>query len=75
MKNIFIVLIILITSCKSPSENKAESKTFALEKLQTSIDSLFISNIGENEPGAALLVAYDGQMIIGTICEKVSLMH
>ena len=65
MKKIFIVLIILITSCKSPSDNKAETKTLALEKLQTSINSLFNSNIGENEPGAALLVAYDGQMIIG----------
>jgi CubicO group peptidase (beta-lactamase class C family) len=65
MKNIFIVLIILITSCKSPSDNKAETKTIALEKLQTSIDSLFNSNIGENEPGAAILVSYDGQMIIG----------
>ena len=33
--------------------------------MRTSIDSLFNSNIKENEPGAALLVSYNGQMIIG----------
>jgi len=36
-----------------------------LEELQTRIDSLFNSQIDENEPGAAVLVSYDGEMIIG----------
>jgi len=65
MKNTIILLLILIVSCKSPSEKKAETKDTELEQLHTSIDSLFNSNIEENEPGAALLVSYDGQMIIG----------
>lgn len=65
MKNILIVLIIIFVSCKSPSNKSHETKSIELEKLQTSIDSLFNSEIGENEPGAAILVSYDGEMIIG----------
>ncbi len=65
MKNILIVLLIVFVSCKSPSDKKTETKSIELEQLQTSIDSLFNSNIAENEPGAAILVSYDGQMIIG----------
>ncbi|WP_411768273.1 serine hydrolase domain-containing protein [Winogradskyella sp. A3E31] len=65
MKNTVIVLLIIFVSCKSPSDKKIEFNSLELEQLQTSIDSLFNSHIGENEPGAALLVAYDGEMIIG----------
>lgn len=65
MKNLIIMLVILFVSCKPPSENIIETKTIELELLQTRIDSLFNSEIGENEPGAALLVSYDGEMIIG----------
>lgn len=65
MKNTIIIFLILFVSCKSPSDKKVETKDIELEKLRTSIDSLFNSNIEENEPGAALLVSYDGQMIIG----------
>ena len=65
MKYQLILFAIVLASCKSPTENSANVKSIELEQLETSIDSLFISNIGENEPGAALLVAYDGQMIIG----------
>ena len=36
-----------------------------LEKLQISIDSLFESKIAKNEPVAAVLVSYGGEMIIG----------
>lgn len=65
MKNLLIVLTIIFVSCKSPSDNKIETKSIVLEKLQTSIDSLYNSKIGENEAGAAILVSYDGEMIIG----------
>ena len=51
--------------CKSPSDKKTETKSIELEQLQVSIDSLFNTEIGENEPGAAILVFYDGEMIIG----------
>jgi len=36
-----------------------------LEQLSSSIDSLFNAEIGENEPGAAILVSDNGKMIIG----------
>jgi CubicO group peptidase (beta-lactamase class C family) len=65
MKNILIVLIIIFVSCKSPSNKSHETKSIELVKLLASIDSLFNSEIGENEPGAAILVSYDGEMIIG----------
>jgi len=65
MKNTIIILLIFFVSCKSPSDKKAETKDTELEQLRNSIDSLFNSNIEENEPGAALLVSYEGQMIIG----------
>lgn len=65
MKNLAVILLIIFVSCKSPADKKNETKSIALEQLRTNIDSLFNSNIGENEPGAALLVAYDGEMIIG----------
>jgi len=60
-----IVLTIFFVSCKSPSDKKIETKSIELEKLQSSIDSLFNSEIGENEPGAAILFSYQGEMIIG----------
>jgi CubicO group peptidase (beta-lactamase class C family) len=65
MKNIVIVLIILFVSCKSSSDKKTDTKALELEQLQTRIDSLFNSNIDENEPGAAILMSYDGKMLIG----------
>jgi len=65
MKNIVLVLLSLFISCKSSPDKKTEPKAFELEQLQASIDSLFNSNIGKNEPGAAILVSFDGQMIIG----------
>ncbi len=65
MKSRILVLLIFVVSCKSPSDKKTENRGIALEQLQTSIDSIFNAHIGKNEPGAALLVAYDGQMIIG----------
>jgi len=65
MKNSIIVFLIFFVSCKSPADKKTETKALELAQLQTSIDSLFNATIGENEPGAALLVSYDGKMIVG----------
>ncbi|NOY48185.1 MAG: beta-lactamase family protein [Chlorobi bacterium] len=65
MKNLLIVLAIVFVSCKSPSDKKTETRSIELEQLQASIDSLFNSEVEENEPGAAILVSYDGKMIIG----------
>ena len=65
MKNLLIVLTVIFVSCNSQSDKKIELKSIELKKLQASIDSLLNSEIGENEPGAAILVSFEGEMIIG----------
>ena len=65
MKNVLLILLVFFVSCKSPSDRKIENRSDALERLQTSVDSIFNAHISENEPGAAILVSYEGQMIIG----------
>jgi CubicO group peptidase (beta-lactamase class C family) len=65
MKYQLILFAIVLASCKSPTENSANVKSIELEQLETSIDSLFNSKIGENEPGAAILLSYNGEMLIG----------
>jgi CubicO group peptidase (beta-lactamase class C family) len=67
MKNLFLVvtLLSLIVSCKNSVDKKAETNSIGLEELQASIDSLFNSTIGENEPGAAVAVSYKQEMIFG----------
>lgn len=63
MKNLSFLILILFTSCTSITENP--TKSAELKAFETSIDSLFHAHIGDNEPGAAVLIAYDGKMIIG----------
>jgi len=58
---LFFIFIIAFVSCNSPSDKKA----IALAQLEMSIDSLFNSNIETDQPGAGVLVAYDGEMLIG----------
>jgi len=65
MKNIFVFLVIFIISYEVFSNETVENRSIELQQLEASIDSLFNAEIGENEPGAALLVSYDGKMIIG----------
>ncbi len=65
MKNLIIVLLIILVSCGAPSDKKIETESIELERLETSLDSLFNSHIGDYEPGAAILVSFDGKMIIG----------
>lgn len=65
MNNLLFLFLFLFVACKSSPDKEDKVDSNAFEKLQTSIDLLFNANIGENEPGAALLVAYDGEMLIG----------
>ncbi len=65
-KTTFTILVIAaLFSCKSPAEQKAEIQALAFENLQSRIDSLFNQNIDANGPGAALLVSFEGEMLIG----------
>lgn len=66
MKNFSIVwLLIACLSCKNSTSEKAGSTSVELERLQTSIDLLFNSKIAENEPGAAVAVSYQDELIFG----------
>ncbi|MGB5371354.1 MAG: serine hydrolase domain-containing protein [Flavobacteriaceae bacterium] len=67
MKKAILIILMMaaLFSCKSPAEQKAEIQALAFENLQSQIDSLFNQNIDANGPGAALLVSYEGEMLIG----------
>ncbi|GAA4279999.1 serine hydrolase domain-containing protein [Gaetbulibacter aestuarii] len=66
MKNLLTLLLITVcVSCKNPSDKKTEPEAFGLERLQTSVDSLFNSTIGQYEPGAAIAISYGQEMIFG----------
>ncbi len=65
MKKILLLLFFIIISCKSEPRKQENDTSKALVQLEQSIDSLYTSEIGENEPGAAVLIAYDGEMIVG----------
>jgi CubicO group peptidase (beta-lactamase class C family) len=67
MKKITFTILVIsaLFSCKSPNEQQAEIKALAFENLQSQIDSLFKLNIDADGPGAALLVSFEGEMLIG----------
>jgi CubicO group peptidase (beta-lactamase class C family) len=65
MKKILAILLIGIICCKSQPLEELESKSIELSQLQEGVDSLYQSEIGVNEPGAALMVSHEGEMIIG----------
>jgi CubicO group peptidase (beta-lactamase class C family) len=46
-------------------DNEAILRSVQLAKLERQIDSLYNAEINENEPGAAVLISFDGEMIIG----------
>lgn len=63
MNRILLLLFVILVSCKSSSEDKMDTQTLNLEKLEIALDSLFNSKIGKNEPGVAVLVAYNQKKI------------
>jgi CubicO group peptidase (beta-lactamase class C family) len=67
MKNhiLIIAFAFLLISCKNSNDKKAETNSTNLKELEVKIDSLFNSKIGINDPGAALLIAHNNEMIIG----------
>ena len=65
MKKIVFILMLLIVSCKSPNNETSESKSAELEQFKANVDSIVKQSINADEPGIALLVAYDGKMLIG----------
>ena len=64
MKKLTFILILAIFSCKSPNKEIDKRTSSELEELKSNIDSLFNSKIGDNEPGAAILVSYNNEFLI-----------
>ena len=65
MRILTLLSLIIIFSCKTSSEKKEEPQSTSVHGLETLLDSLFNSYITPDDPGAALMVAYDGEMIVG----------
>lgn len=66
MKKIYIILMCgVFISCKSKNDTKEIKQKQSLLELQKQVDSLFDAHINLDAPGAALLVSYDGKMLIG----------
>jgi CubicO group peptidase (beta-lactamase class C family) len=64
-KHYLILLFALYASCKGTNDPKKVTQKPDLDHLKEQVDSLFNANITADAPGAALLVAYDGKMLIG----------
>ncbi len=65
MHKLLIVLILAFVSCKSPVDKKPVSNATELGQFEATIDSILDDAFDTNEPGVALLISYDGQMLIG----------
>lgn len=66
MKCTILFLSVLgLFACRTAQQEVDHDSAILLTDLQNEIDSIFHEVIDEDEPGAALLVAYDGEMIIG----------
>ncbi len=60
-----ILTLAIASACSSPKEKIDQTDSTALSVLRSSIDSLISTQIPDNAPGAAVLVAHDGEMLIG----------
>ena len=63
MKYTFLLLLLILSACSSKQQNQQNASNVG--DLNAQIDELFNTKIDENGAGAALLVAYNGEMIIG----------
>jgi len=65
MRIFTLLLLIIVFSCKTSSEKKEEPQSTSVQGLETQLDSLFNAYISPDDPGAALMVAYNGEMLVG----------
>ncbi len=65
MNKLLLLVIIALVSCKSSVDKKSESNATQLEQFEANIDSILNTDLNANEPGVALLISYDGKMLIG----------
>jgi CubicO group peptidase (beta-lactamase class C family) len=62
MKKLLFLLALATIACKSPNE---KTESVKLEAFKAAVDSVLNVSLNPDEPGVALLVAYDGEMLIG----------
>lgn len=67
MKQLLLLLTIALASvaCQNPPEKTVATKPVDKSVLAFKIDSLFNGIVGKEDPGMAVLIAYDGEMVIG----------
>ena len=65
MRNTILLLFVLVVACKTKTDTEVKAKSPQLVQLEQSIDALFTSEIAKDEPGAAVLISYNGEMLIG----------
>ncbi|MDX1408154.1 MAG: serine hydrolase domain-containing protein, partial [Saprospiraceae bacterium] len=64
MRNLLFLLTLLLLSCQSSTGVKTAEQSAPLTRLEASIDSLFHAHIAGDEPGAAVLIAVNGEALI-----------
>ncbi|MDC6350487.1 serine hydrolase [Zeaxanthinibacter sp. PT1] len=60
-----LLLLLVIASCQQDNKKKQVQEQERLAALEIRLDSLFGTVIQPGEPGAALMVAYDGELLLG----------
>lgn len=65
MKQFLLLILLPFIACQSSTNNIKDDHKHSTEKLKHKIDSLFKATIQPNGPGAAVLVSYDGEILIG----------
>ncbi len=63
MKQILFIVTLFIVSCKSPNNQNTDSKSIA--RLEAKVDSLVKETINPKDPGIAILIDYDGEILLG----------
>ncbi len=65
MNKLLLIIIIAFLSCNSSADKKSESDSMELALFEAKIDSIVNTDVAANEPGVAILISYEGKMLIG----------
>ena len=60
-----LLLLLVIVSCQQDAKKKQVEQQERLAALEIKLDSIFAQVVQADEPGAALMVAYDGEILVG----------
>ncbi len=65
MKKLILLLFIVTVACKQDGKKKQLLAQERLAELEIKLDSIFEQLVKPGDPGAALMVAYEGEILIG----------